>query len=526
MKKNILSIALACLICCSCGDFLEEYSQDLVYANSCEDLNEILIGDGYMKRGADQEAFYYDATGQYYPHLHVMDDDAEEFISGKLKMAGFGSLAERLRNFYTWGEHPFSAADGTESLDSDWKRLYKHIGYVNVIISYVDEFKDEPEEIRNKILGEAYFLRGWYYYMLVNLYAEPYNKETASQTMGIPLNVTEYIEDKLFERTSVEKVYKQIVSDLSSATKCLSGILQPTYYRANEAAAHTLLSRVYLYMERWEDAIAECDKALALGCRLRDMNELTSSAPWHNTVDSPEILFTQGSYFMGCMMNNRPAQYGFQGGGRYRVSDDLLGVLTKYKEEDIEDLRATFFLEPSSRYCPGFFFIRKTPDGNNNKGNARIYDACLIRSAEIYLNKAEAEAMLDKADSKTTLKTFMEYRYKDGKYPAVDNLNGQEWIRFIRDERRKELCFEGHRWFDLRRYAVCSKYPEKKAIVHNVYASAMANMKPGVYDGSYTLKPYGEDNAWVLPLPDYEVIFNEGKLENNPSRINREKNQN
>ena len=58
---------------------------------------------------------------------------------------------------------------GVELVDSDWKRLYEHIGYVNVIISYVKEFESDPEEIRHRIAGEALFLRGWYYYMLVNL---------------------------------------------------------------------------------------------------------------------------------------------------------------------------------------------------------------------------------------------------------------------------------------------------------------------------------------------------------------------
>ena len=45
--------------------------------------------------------------------------------------------------------------------DIEWKRLYQHIGYVNVIISYVKEFEKDPEEIRRRVMGEAQFLRGW-----------------------------------------------------------------------------------------------------------------------------------------------------------------------------------------------------------------------------------------------------------------------------------------------------------------------------------------------------------------------------
>ena len=218
-------------------------------------------------------------------------------------------------------------------------------------------------------------------------------------------------------------------------------------------------------------------------------------------------------------MNNRVIQYGTTGGGRYRVSDDLLQTYRKYQEEGVVDLRESIFLEPSSSFCPGFFFVRKTPDGNNNKGTSKVYEACLIRSAEVYLNKAEAQAMLDRAEAISTLKALMVNRYKDGVMPAIDGLAGKTLVDFIREERRRELCFEGHRWFDLRRYAVSPKYPERKSITHGVYQSGMASMKPGVYDGSYTLQPYGEDNAWVLPIPDYEIIFDQGVMINNDNLV-------
>lgn len=509
MKRILFVVVVGCFLFSSCGDFLEEYSKDLVYASSCEDLDEIIIGNGYMKRNANQEYAYYRENELYYPYLHVMDDDVEEFLSGAVKMLTNANPAVRYRNFYTWGERPFSDMTGVELVDSDWKRLYEHIGYVNVIISYVKEFESDPEEIRHRIAGEAQFLRGWYYYMLVNLYAKPYSKETAAKDLGVPLNVTEFIEDKYFSRDPVEKVYEQIVSDLKNAADNLAGIVQPTFYRVNEAAARTLLSRVYLYMGEWQLAIDECDKVLALGCKLRDMNGLDEK--WLNTVNSPEILFTQGSYAIGGLMNNNLSRYGVTGGGRYRVSDELLALYKKYKNDGVVDLRESVFLEPSSSYCPGYFFIRKTPDySNNRKGSVKVYDACLIRSAEVYLNKAEAQAMLDQPDAISTVKVLMEKRYKDSVLPAIDGLKGKELVDFIREERRRELTCEGHRWFDLRRYAVSPKYPELKEIMHGVYQSAMASLKPGVYDGSYTLKPYGQDNAWVLPIPDYEIIFDRG----------------
>ena len=95
------------------------------------------------------------------------------------------------------------------------------------------------------------------------------------------------------------------------------------------------------------------------------------------------------------------------------------------------------------------------------------------------------------------------------------NCKGGKLISFIRDERRRELCFEAHRWFDLRRYAVSSKYPERKSIKHTTYD------KNGVLEGSYILDVYGKDPAWVLPIPGYEIVYNQGKLIDNPERKSR-----
>ena len=113
-----------------------------------------------------------------------------------------------------------------------------------------------------------------------------------------------------------------------------------------------------------------------------------------------------------------------------------------------------------------------------------------------------------------------------GVLPAKNGLKGEGLVDCSRDERRRDWTCGGHRWFDRRRYAVAPKEPELKEIADGVYQSAMARWKPGVYDGSYTLKPYGQDNAWVLPIPDYEIIFDRGAMVDNDKREPREKNEN
>ena len=75
----------------------------------------------------------------------------------------------------------------------------------------------------------------------------------------------------------------------------------------------------------------------------------------------------------------------------------------------------------------------------------------LLRYPEVILNKAEALAMLGREDdSKACLQELRSNRFKGADLQSVVE-TGDDYITFVRDERRRELCFEGHRWFDLRR---------------------------------------------------------------------------
>ena len=517
MKKYymILFFAISCVTFLSCGDFLQEYSRDLVYASSCTDLDEIMIGDGYMQRMPEgsygSTSITYSRTSHYFPHLHVMDDDVEEFVSGYFSETSLISPASWCRNLYTWQEEPFMTLSNSPIDNYDYARLYKHIGYLNVIISYVKEFQDDPEELRRRVLGEALFLRGAYYYLLVNLYAKPFSKETADSDLGVSLNLTEYIEDKHFSRDPVSHVYKQIVKDLKGAAENLAGIKQPTIYRADEQDARLLLSRVYLYMGEWQLAIEECDKIIEQKVTLYDFNELARGQVI-NTSKSPEIFFTQGSSSVQILMTDdwmKPAI------GRYRVSDELYNLYFKYADQGVVDLRANFFFKRSEKESGKYLCIKGTKAYN---GATSVFDAFVMRAAEVYLNKAEAQAMLDQTEAKNTIKILMDKRFAYNQSPNISNLSGQELVNFIREERRRELCFEGHRWFDLRRYAVSPKYSHAKEIVHKVFDAASSYGGAGVYKGTYVLKPYPNDNAWVLPIPDRELVFNEGVTVDNEKR--------
>ena len=132
-----------------------------------------------------------------------------------------------------------------------------------------------------------------------------------------------------------------------------------------------------------------------------------------------------------------------------------------------------------------------------------VSDWGMIRLAEVFLNKAEAQALLgNESDAINTLQDLQKMRYSE--IPEFVG-SGLELIEFIRTERRLELCFEGHRWFDLRRYSVCPKYPSTQEIIHVVHEYTTKEVPTEIYK----LAAYNVDNrGWVLPIPGYTITFN------------------
>ena len=512
--NNILLATIVALGMSSCSGFLEEYSQNLSYAKTAQDLNELLIGNGYMENNSTSVGYYVTlwamgTTGEpNFPWIHVMDDDSEEFIAGGPYDYSLNTAINNLSGFFRWQDRPFKRLDGVSLTDITWKRCYAHIAAVNAIIYKAEEFRtkgvDKDIALLNKVEGEAYFLRAGYYFLLVNIYGQPYAKATAATDLGVPLKITETVEDKYFSRTAVGPVYDQIVSDLKTAAGFLDGIQQPSIYRANQTAAYILLSRVYLYMEQYDLAIQAANSAIANGAyTIRDLNNFVTGTDF-TSKSSPETVFSQGGYAMNLIQADDQTNTYFPNMSHsYKVSGDLLSQYTA------TDLRPKAFFRAST--------VNKVMQSSKQIVPAAatytlISDNFLLRIPEVYLNKAEAQAMLGQdGPAKETLQELRSKRFKPADLTTI-TATGASLVDTIRNERRRELCFEGHRWFDLRRYAVNSIYPFSKFIKHEVNAY---NGGVNYIAGFYELKPYAQDEAaYIIPIPDYAITFNNGALTN------------
>ena len=370
----------------------------------------------------------------------------------------------------------------------------------NIILKEIDELKvDSPaeENDRIRVKGECHFIRASLYFTLVNLYGKAYSKTSASTDLGVPLKLTEYIEhdkdkETQFQRASVAQIYDQIVKDLRASVEYLTQSPQPRpLHRASKEAAQLLLSRVYLYMQDWNNAATIAAQLLENDTRLHQMNE-GDSAKIFLSENCSEVLFSQGS------MNLHNSMTGAS--GDFAVSEELVELYDRKN-----DFRRYFFgTNPNS-------FAYKLQWKYDTTAIPHVSDIYTLRISEGYLNLAEAYAMQDNTEGANQyLKSLREKRIKGYVHT---NYTGEELINEIRLERRKELCFEGHRWFDLRRYAVCEKYPHAQKIIHefNVFDG-----NQNFWDRTDIYELPENDPAYVMQIPKSVLEYDKTQMPENP----------
>ena len=435
LRLLILTIAIGSMTL-SCSDFLEERSQDEVIPSTVADFREIL---------------YY-----YQPVLHsqsllVLDDDVmidlmfSEFIGTATILSLEGCL--------TWQPDVWERAN---TVDNGYESMYETIKAMNAILEEIDDADGTTEE-KEILKAQALGTRAYYYFVLVNMFGEPYNYNKEAPGVVLKLDVA-YVGEGM-PRSSVEEVYAAIVSDLETASAILNKYpKQRADFLINCTATDVLLSRVYLYMEEWDKAIVAADRAIESAEGLLDYT--TSS--FSGTYDNPEMEWIFGRFIQPSLLLVVP-------------SDDLVATF------DGNDRRTVYLNR-----------LMKISEFNN----------VTIRSAEAYLNRAEAKVLSATPDLAGALSDLNELRrHRIIGYSDVSITDAEMLLDEIRKERRKELCFEGHRWFDLRRYGMPSITRDLKM------------------DGDETLLRYTleeKDPFYTLPIPRIMMESNVA-LEQNPS---------
>lgn len=521
MKVNIKHYILALsavLTLSSCGNFLEEYSQDHDYVRTWNDLNELLIGDCYMPVNAGAQFNAYSNAGMY---VHLFSDELEEQAlppSGSTLYMGYKNHSYQF-GYLTWQPRVGVNETGTTyyTENTGWTQIYKYINVANNVLTTstkVPQNTDEEKAGVNYVNGQAHFLRAFYYFWLTNTYGQPYAPATASTQLGVPLKTSEEVEDVKFSRNTVQECYDQIVSDLENAIselKAASSITRKSIYRVDAVSAELLLSRVYLFMQNWEKAAEYAQKVIDEHPALDNLNTDKNAFA---LPTNPETLFSMGG-------DDLPNWIDFAAQA-LRVSTSM------YNSYSDNDLRKTRWLYTLST----FHGITKQPASSNQTTPKPVTDPRYystnytdrniqraissmfwLRSGEAYMNLAEAEAYMGKEkEARAAVNEIRKNRYATAARDWEITSTGSQLITDIRNERKRELICEGHRWFDLRRYRVCTVQPEKISITHTFTLYVDDNSTVPTETRQFVLTE--DDPSWTAPIPQEVINFNTGMPNN------------
>lgn len=174
-----------------------------------------------------------------------------------------------------------------------WELGYRTIGNCNLVIEKVIGLGGERSEDQTLLMGENYYLRALCYFLLVNEFAQPYSNNPTLNP-GLPLKLASGLDNLPQSRSTVAEVYAQIEKDLLQAIGYMTlpaGMQPKSNSYATKEAAEALLARVYLFMERWEDAYKMADSVITSGRFELETGERYATYPQHRPETNKETIF-------------------------------------------------------------------------------------------------------------------------------------------------------------------------------------------------------------------------------------------
>lgn len=340
-----------------------------------------------------------------------------------------------------------------------WRQFYHVLFIANYVIESESKMTEGTTADIRQLVGEAYMLRAYMHFILANLHAPAYTACDPATTKAVPLKLDSDVENVL-PRNTLGEVYSSIVGDIDSAEDYLNvdswdaGL----NYRFTTLSADALRARVLLYMGDWKGAREAADRVMAVKSDLSDIN---SELP--NQYNSIESIVALEQVFS--------SQYA----RTIKVNRDF------YRKYTSSDLRRRKYFEQIT-----------TSNIILSKGGSNTY-SCSFRTGEMYLNAAEAAWHLNDFDgARKYLAEIQKMRYTNGgesQIKATEALSGDALLNEILEERARELAFEGHRWFDLRR-------------------NGMPKLERSFRNETYTLEQ--GDPRYTIRIPNEAITANPG----------------
>lgn len=551
--KKILYLVLGCsmFFAPACSDFLEKNPTDkpseAIFWQSKSDYDMALTGIYSLIKGGNysnnaQQAYYDNIFSTMNSFFDAFSDNAYGSSNASMYSQAFlkdevtPSSAGAIRNVYSTG--------------------YKVIARINIFLAHLKEYegKDVTPEIRKQYIGEATALRGYMYTYLMMCYGE------------VPIVKEELEFDNMIQpKSTFAQVYQAVIDDFDVA---LANLTQGVVYSKNKGhmtydAAVGLKARAMLYNAYDANGVADKTKMAAI---VTELNKIT--APYSLTSDlldnfhsskqetSSEIMFSvkflqpnmrnQIDVFVGnfgWVAPTRDLAFAFDNANGTKfdpvaagIDETLLNNSNANPEDQVAE-RAKIFANRDPRLSKTLYHSNVADfsmygggdeavgTSEANKTGFNIYklvtprankvqwdydwmgdqDVVIIRWAHILLMKAEAAF---ETDNEGAARGYLnEVRDRAG-LPGLDaTVTGAALRERLRNEIRVETCFEGLRYFDMKRWRILSKMNGKPCDPALGSTAFKVIVNPAHYD-------------WPIPQSEIDLAKNNGvNLEQNPNYL-------
>lgn len=385
-----------------------------------------------------------------------------------------------------------------------WSGYYSGINNLNIAIegfkTITPKAGAETNDL-NKYKGDAYLARAYYYHRLIVRWAKPYEPATAATDLGVPLVLLYDVTAKP-ARATVKQVYDQILLDIAEAKTLLTATAgKQGSTRFTKHVVTALEARVKLDMQDWAGAKAAAEELITAGTYPLINNQAELLAYWKDDalketiyqplVSKPSELANTNAIYLGLV-----AQTG-------KFTPDFIPSKWVVDFFDNTDFRkAAYFasktLTIQGTDYPGIMLV------NKYQGNPALFTATstnyqhapkLFRIAEMYLISAEAGARAGAATEAAALARLNELRVARG-LTALVGLTGAPLFQAVKDERFRELAFEGFRLDDLKRWheGFARKDPQ------NINTITVGTPYQGL-----TIAADADKFVWGLPTNDFTI---------------------
>lgn len=502
----------------SCSDDLDVHVKGKIDASTYFTDTEVAV----QSVTAAYAPLGWEYNNTYYPEWFIGDVVSDDALKGGQSVASDMASVYELENFKTQSSNQY--------LLEFYKAQYIGIFRSNLVIENVpgiENLKTGDATLKERVMGEAHFLRAYYYFRLVRIFG------------GVPkidtMIKSQY--DWKQPRASADEIYQLIIADLEYAQQRLpkkSAYAASEKGRATKGAAQAMLMKSYMNLHQYDKAKAWGDSIINSG----EYNLCTNYAD-NFTLDGengPESVFEvqyiedgtgdygDGNGFTTGTFTVIMTRYRSNGWGFNRPTKELYnefelsdGVADPRRAETIYDPVALWNDQnPEVLYLGDSYHSKKyalidVNDGSNLwSGHAARgpINRKEIRYADILLMYAEACCETGNTDRAKWALEKVRNRARGGNthiLPAFPygnySDNKADLVKAIRHERRVELGMEGHRWFDLVRWGIAAE------TMNNYRANASAEIREH-------MASFVQGKHELFPLPLSEIQKN--PMEQNP----------